>query len=133
LNAESENARILRRGYEAFNSGDFEAVTELMHADIEWTRSGQAPDPEPLRGVEAIRSWMQPDIFEDQHAEIVEIIENGERIFVDLLFRVRAGGSSVEIENRGFHVWTIRDGRATRMEFHDERSDALKAAGLASG
>jgi ketosteroid isomerase-like protein len=128
---ESENAQLVRRGYAAFNSEDFDEAIELMQPDIEWTRADTAPDPEPLHGVAAIREWMQPDIFEHQHAEIVEILDNGERLFVELLFRVRARGSGIEVTNRGFHVWTVREGKASRLQFFQERAPALEAAGLA--
>jgi ketosteroid isomerase-like protein len=128
--SESEAVRILRRGYEAFNRGDFEAAVELMHPEVEWTRAERAPEPEPLRGVDAIRAWMQPDVFDEQHAEPIEIIENEDKIFVEARFRVRARGSGIEMEDVAYHVWTIRDGMAARMEFFDERAVALEAAGL---
>ena len=127
---ESDGVRILRSGYEAFNRGDFKAAVELMHPDIEMQRAQSAPDPEPVRGVEAIRAWMQPDIFEEQHVDLVEIVENGDKIFVEGQFRVRARGSGIQIDDRAWHVWTIRDGKAARLEFYARRADALEAAGL---
>jgi uncharacterized protein len=130
LSVESDGVRILREGYEAFNRGDFEAVIELMHPDIEMQRARAAPDPEPVRGAEAIRAWMMPDIFDEQHVDLVEIVENGDKIFVEGKFRVRARGSGIEINDRAFHVWTIRDGKAARLEFYADRSEALQAAGL---
>jgi hypothetical protein len=57
---------------------------------------------------------MQPHIFEEQHVEVAEVIENSNKIFVDGRFRVRARGSGIVINDRGFHVWTIRDGMAAR-------------------
>jgi hypothetical protein len=34
------------------------------------------------------------------------------------------------MEQQGGHLWTMRDGKAIRMEVHVNRHDALKAAGL---
>lgn len=127
---ESENIRIMRKGYEAFNRGDFDAAVELMHPDIEMQRSDLAPETGSIRGSEAIRAWMQPDIFEEQSVELTETIENGEKLFVEGLFRIKARGSGIVIEDRAFHVWTIRDGKAVRMEFYADRAEAREAAGL---
>jgi ketosteroid isomerase-like protein len=133
MNAESDAVKIVRRGYEAFNSGDFDAAVELMQPDIEWMRAERAPEPEPLRGVEAIREWMKPDVFEEQRVDLVEVIEHEDKVFVEGKFRIRARGSGIEMEDTAFHVWTIRDGKAARMDFYDNRSEALEAAGLEPG
>lgn len=124
--------RLMRSGYEAFNRGDFDATTELMHPDIEFKRSDIAPEKGDLRGLEAIRAWMEPDVFEEQNAEVVEVVENGDKLFAECLFRVKVRGSAMMIENRGFHVWTIEGGKATRLEFYADRAPAREAAGLAS-
>jgi len=43
--------------------------------------------------------------------------------------RTKTGG--VEIEAAAAAVWTIRDGKLTRVEFHLDQEAALRAAGLA--
>lgn len=43
----------------------------------------------------------------------------------------RGRGSGAEVESHPTaHLWTIRDGRAVRMQSYWERADALEAAGL---
>jgi ketosteroid isomerase-like protein len=54
----------MREGYEAFNRGDFDAATELMHPEIEFKRAEIAPEAGEIRGAEAMRAWMVPDVFE---------------------------------------------------------------------
>jgi ketosteroid isomerase-like protein len=130
LNAESDAIRSIRRGYEAFNRGDFDAAVAEMHPEVEWQRAEWAPETTPLKGVEAVRAWMTPDIFEDQKVELEEVIENGDRVFVQGIFSGRATGSGIEISNRGWHVWTVRDGRGQRIQFFQDRAEALAAAGL---
>jgi hypothetical protein len=44
--------------------------------------------------------------------------------------RSRPAGSRAEVEIRAAHVWTMRDGRATRLEIFPRREKALEAAGL---
>jgi ketosteroid isomerase-like protein len=120
----------VRRGYDAFNRGDFDAAVEELHPDVEWGRVDQAPETNTLKGVDAVRAWMLPDIFEEQHVELEELIENGDKIFVQILGRIRAAGSGIEFTDRSWHVWTIRDGKAARFDIYRDRSEALTAAGL---
>jgi ketosteroid isomerase-like protein len=42
----------------------------------------------------------------------------------------RLRGSEAEVESISASVWTVRDGKIARIEFHTNRSGALKAAGL---
>jgi ketosteroid isomerase-like protein len=128
--SESEAVRRLRRGYDAFNRGDFDAAVAEMHSDIEWERAEHAPETTPVKGIDAVRAWMMPDVFEDQHVTLEEVIENGDKIFVQGLFRIRARGSGIEISDRAWHVWTVRGDKVARLEFFQGRSEALAAAGL---
>jgi ketosteroid isomerase-like protein len=128
--SESDAIQSVRRGYAAFNRGDFDAAVAEMHPEVEWRRAEQAPETTPLKGADAVRAWMTPDIFEDQHVTLEEVIDNGDKVFVQGMFRVRAAGSGIEISDRAWHVWTIRDGKAACLEFFQSRSEALEAAGL---
>lgn len=37
------NAQLIRHGYEAFASGDFEALRELMDSEVVWHQPGRSP------------------------------------------------------------------------------------------
>ena len=43
--------------------------------------------------------------------------------------RGRGSGAAVQ-SNRTAHVWTLRDGKATRLDLYNDRTVALKAVGL---
>jgi uncharacterized protein len=51
--AEHENAGIIRRGYEAFNKGDMETLTEMFHEDAVWHTPGNSPIAGDHKGREA--------------------------------------------------------------------------------
>ena len=51
-------------------------------------------------------------------------------IVVFLGVRSRPRGSSVAMEIRVAHVWTMRDGKAARCELFPVREEALEAVGL---
>jgi ketosteroid isomerase-like protein len=38
-----ENVEVVRRGYEAFNRGDFDAAMEVVHPEIEFVLPGGGP------------------------------------------------------------------------------------------
>jgi ketosteroid isomerase-like protein len=51
-------------------------------------------------------------------------------VVVLLTFVIRGRGSGVERPQSQGHVWTLRDGKATRFRWFNDRSQALRAAGV---
>jgi ketosteroid isomerase-like protein len=123
----SETTDIVRGAYEAFSRGEFDAVVNLLHPDVEWVPPSDSLDPRPLRGRDAVREWLVPNIFEEQAAEPVEVIEEGDRVLVVAHVRARAGGSGIEIDQTVYHLFTIEDGLAVRFSAYVDRKDALAA------
>jgi ketosteroid isomerase-like protein len=122
---------LLRRGIEAFNRGDYDAMDESMHPDIEWDSGDTAVEGDRIKiGLEQVKRHLKPDIFESQHALVEDVIVNGNQVFVQTMFRVRAAGSGIELENRGYQVWTIDGDKARRVQLFLDRDKARAAAGL---
>jgi ketosteroid isomerase-like protein len=118
----------LRRFYEAFNRGDFEAATEVADPAIEFVRPMGS-----LHGADALRAWMRPDAFGEQRIEPSEFTVNGNRVLVRNHVRAQGAGSGIEVDLKGWSVWTLNeDGLATRLEFFldHQGAEALEAAGL---
>src|SRR5262245_28321482 len=103
---DDSNLDRIRRAYEAFNRDDFDAALELVHPKIEWGRAGTEA---PLRGVDAVRAWMEPDAFESMSVELEEMVEEGNRILVRQRARGRGAGSGIEMEMKLFFLWTFDD------------------------
>ncbi|MGA9636219.1 MAG: nuclear transport factor 2 family protein [Solirubrobacterales bacterium] len=126
-----ENVEIverLRRGYEAFNRGDFDAALEMADPEIEFVRPSALS---PVRGTDALRGWMEPDAFEEQVIEPLELRVAGNKVLVHQRNSARGAGSGVEVSNENWTVWTLNDeGLATRAEAFDQKAEALVAAGL---
>jgi ketosteroid isomerase-like protein len=121
----------MRRLYEAFNRREFDRVMEMAHPDIELVRAGGLA---PIKGAEAVRAWMEPDAFEAQVVEPLAFRVNGDRVLVHARARNRGSGSGIELENEGFHLWTLNeDDLVVRHEFFtgDRKAEALRAAGIA--
>ena len=123
----------LREAFRRWNEGDFEASTELMHADVEWRTSGRFPDLEPVyRGREGVRRFWRD--FTAPWDEIVldalrfEVV--GDTAVVDTRFRARGRGG-IEVDITVFNRFTRRDGLTSFAQTHMSRDEAIAAAGVA--
>jgi ketosteroid isomerase-like protein len=128
---DEQTIQTLRRGYDAFSRGDFDAAIEMAHPEIEFIPPG---GQRPLRGATAFRAWMEPDALVEQRIEPLEFRINGNRVLVKQHTLARGAASGIELDLNNWAVWTLdEDGLATRLEsflVHEER-EALEAAGLA--
>ena len=80
----------VRRGYEAFNRGDFDAAVEMADPDIELVARGGFTN---LRGADKLRAWMEPETLENasvepEHFEVAGMDTGLERFNPEWLFRV---------------------------------------------
>ena len=127
--SEAEMLEKLKRGYAAFNRGDFDAAAALIHPDFELVPPGDLP----RKGAGSLRAWMEPDAFDTQRFEPLEVTVVGNKALVRQLQRARGSGSGIEIEQLMWTVWTCdAEGLWIRVEgypIHQE-AEARRAAGL---
>ena len=120
----------LRRAFDAFNRGDFDAAVALAHPEIESVPvGGQAS----LRGAEAMRAWMEPDAFEEQRIEPLDFRVEGKKVLVRQHTQARGAGSGINLEVELWSVFTFDDDLlVTRIESYlpHEEAEALEAVGL---
>jgi ketosteroid isomerase-like protein len=68
--------------------------------------------------------------FEDFETNCEELIEAGERVVSVSRYRARGRRSGLVVDGPPqFGVWTIAEGRITRVDWFDTRDEALEAAG----
>jgi ketosteroid isomerase-like protein len=134
-----ENVEIVRRGYEAFNrwgvhpSGERSPeIPPLLHSEIEFHTSADAPEAGIYRGHEAVMSYHERVFgqFESIRIELVELLPAGDRVVVISRQHTVPRGSSAQIAQRVFEVWTIRDGLLAKRTPFPTPAEALAAAGL---
>jgi ketosteroid isomerase-like protein len=122
----------LRVGYEAVSRGDWDAATRFAHPEFELHPADRVVNPGTYRGPEEVRRFFE-DVFEPFEEVVVEpevFFERGDQIVVFIFTRLRPTGSSAVVENRIGHLWTMREGKVTRLELFPRREDALDAVGL---
>jgi ketosteroid isomerase-like protein len=69
-------------------------------------------------------------VWSDFNVEPERMIDAGDRVAVIEVRRGRGAGSDVQVEQRAWVIWTLRDGRVVRAETDLAREEALKAVGL---
>jgi ketosteroid isomerase-like protein len=122
----------LRAGYEAVNRDDWNEAFDFAHPEFELKTADRIVNPGTYRGPEEVRRFFEDllEPFEQVVIEPEEFFERGDQIVVFVLLRFRPTGSSAVVENRIGHLWTMREGKATRLELFPRREDALDAVGL---
>src|SRR5262245_47819134 len=116
----------VRAGYEAFNSGDFDAAVAWLHPEIVWNRVFEAEAP--LHGREAVREFFNPEVFETQRTEVLDMEAIGEYVLVHGRFHGSFPASGLELAQDGYHLWRIRDGLAAEFRYFLDREEAVSAA-----
>jgi ketosteroid isomerase-like protein len=129
-----ENVEVVKAAYEAFARGGLDRWMEHFTDDVDWRAiEGDIDDVGPIHGKDALRAWLQDwiDTFDEFWFEPVELIDAGEdKVVVVERYGGRAKLSGVETDQMEAEVFTIRDGKITRLRMFQERAEALEAAGL---
>jgi ketosteroid isomerase-like protein len=130
---ESSDAKLVRETYEAFNRGDYEGSTAMLHDDVELHQAAAIPDTDTYVGkeefVRGLTRWLSG--FEPGFQYVPEeLIDSGGRVFIRVLLRGCGRGSGVELEQAIFHVWEVRDGKPFRCWVFWDEEEARQAAGL---
>ena len=134
-----ENVEIVRRVYDAVARRDRESILELYDPAVEVRTSpgtfadALAESGDTVYGHEGLRDFDRQlrEAFEDIETTCEELIDAGDRVVSVSWYRGRGRGSGVEVDGpQQFGVWTVRDGKVTRVVWYPTRNEALEAVGL---
>jgi ketosteroid isomerase-like protein len=127
-----ENVEVVRRIYEAWNSGD--PKLELFDPSFELHQTATVFDSArvfhgqdgPLQAVKELLSG-----FRDLSWKLDDFIAAPEeRVIVPFRFRAVGRRTGIPVEMPLVHVWTLRDDLAIRCETYEDLAEALEATGL---
>jgi ketosteroid isomerase-like protein len=128
-----EKVEILRRGYEAFNSGDLSVAEDLATPDVEWGTTGTFPGIQGVyRGPEAMQAFADAlrsawSWFEVSVAEVLR--DEDDLLVVDERIRGQGRSSGVEVEMHTYAVYWFAGGKLRKRNAFTARETALEAAG----
>ena len=127
----SEDAELLRKLYDAWNAGDFEAARPYIHPDIVWRPTGRVPGFEPVyHGPEGVWEFWQTmmEAWEEMRVEIDRVVEESDRLVVAVHFDAIGKGSGARVELQVAHVWRVVDGKVVSYSAHATFDEALAQA-----
>jgi len=132
-----ENTEMVRRMYdslnEAYHTGEYSQVIEdVCHPDVVLKTSGMFPESGEYTGYDGLAEFArnQAEALDEMWVEPTEFLDADGRVVVPLRFGGKARHSGIETAFAVVHVWTIREGRASRLDMYRSRAEALKAVGL---
>jgi ketosteroid isomerase-like protein len=129
-----ESAAFVRSVYAAFSGlargGEITSyVATHFDSDCEYRPVEEAS---AIRGHGALMRWIQRwlEAWQDAWDEIDEIVAAGETVVTAIRVHGRGRKSGVQISQRLFDVFELRDGRVLRVTEYLDRDQAFEAAGV---
>jgi hypothetical protein len=128
---------IVRRSYDAFNRGDYEAVLKAIDPEIEWEEpdiSGLAFSGEHHGRDHLVEKVFQPVRREVDDLDVVaeEFLDAGDHVVVLGRYNGHGRDTGITLDAPFAHVWTMRSGKAVRhRDYYDTANWLRSLAGLA--
>jgi uncharacterized protein len=125
-----ENVEIVRRGFEAWNAGDMDALREYFDPNVILHTLEGWPEPGPYIGRDAVMRWFEQlrDTWDSDAFDRIDFIDAGDRVLARNSWHGAGSGpdSNIEFTN----VYMLRKGRVVYQEQFWDHAEALAAVGL---
>ena len=127
------NVEIVQRGFTHFlTTGDF--LAEIIAPDFVWDMSKFRgwPEQPAYEGIEGARSFIADwrGAWDDWQLDVEAFHDAGDKVVVAIHQRGRSKTTGMPVDMYFAQVFTLRDGKQTRMEMYADPDEALKAVGL---
>jgi ketosteroid isomerase-like protein len=129
-----ENVKVVRRAYEAFNTGDIPRWLEGWHPNAEMHGFPALPDAQTYRGHAELRTWIESILAGAEYFRVVpeRFIDAEDFVLVPVQASAKGRGewlSGMTVEMRFVHVIEIKDGKIQCLRTYAAEDEALKAVG----
>jgi ketosteroid isomerase-like protein len=114
------NVDVLRKAFEAFNTGDMATLTDLIAENAVWHWPGQGPLCGVHQGRDAIFTIFGrlAELCPDFRCQVIDILGNDERGVA--LFRAVGSRPGKTINGLNVEVFRMKDGKATEWWSYSE-------------
>jgi ketosteroid isomerase-like protein len=127
-----ENVELVRRAFDAYAQGGFDALSDFWTNDINYRAvEGALDDRGPMHSKDAVLAYAQDwlDLFDDFKIEPLELIDAGaDQVVAVVRNSGRAKLSGVEADLTYAVLYTIRDGKIARVREYWTKEQALEAS-----
>jgi ketosteroid isomerase-like protein len=110
---------------------DEDGAARTLDAEFE-IHEHDLPEGGVYRGPEGAKRWAATwvDAWDDWGIENEEYIDAGDRVVVVAHLWARGKGSGTPVQQRHAIVFTVREGKAVRLDYFGSKAEALEAVGL---
>jgi len=121
-----ENVEIVRKLFEAYPRG--EDVAGLFDPGVVWNPA----DEQPMEGLDEARAHVKrwESDWEQLDTKPEKFIDAGDRVVVTVHLAGRGRASGIDVDARYYSVYTLHEGKITRMDEFADEQEALEAVGL---
>ena len=122
-----ENVETIRRGYDAWNRGDLDAVRDMYASDVTAEAGALWPAAGEVSGSDAIIDAFASILATFERSEVLadEYIERGESVIVPTRWRGLLPGSDDLVEQLVVAAYTLRDGQVVHIRYFADLDEAL--------
>jgi ketosteroid isomerase-like protein len=113
----------------ALGRGDFDAASSLLDRDVTWQG---LRDDLVCRGREEVIETFRWALDERRETDALEFIRGGDRVVMGARGPSLTEVGGEPLDGQIYNVFTLRDGRITRIDDYRRRSEALAAADIAA-
>ncbi len=128
-----ENVELVRTAMESFNLEGVDAIADQIDPDFETTTPASlSVEPDTYRGPEGVRRWFDAwgGTMDEVRFDVDELLDAGDQVVAVSRLVARSHTTGLELEQAVALVWTLRDGRAVRLDAFATRGEALRVVGL---
>ncbi len=121
-----DNAALIRRGYQAFNTGDIATLREVIAEDVVWHAAGRGPLSGEKRGLDAVLAFFGQlgEISGGTlRAELHDVVADEEHVVGLHTVTGQRGGKNLNV--RVALVFHLRNGQVSEAWEHSEDTQTL--------
>jgi ketosteroid isomerase-like protein len=125
-----QNVELVQGALEGFDTSD-QATWAALDKDIE-VHDHDIMDAGEYRGHAGFGRWLEDweAAWSDSTIEPQEFIDAGERVVALIVQKTTGQGSGVVLEREDAIVFEVRGAMIVRIDYYNDRAQALKAAGM---
>jgi ketosteroid isomerase-like protein len=125
-----ENVELAQNALREFAASG-EPAWELLHDEVE-VHDHDIMDAGEYRGHEGFGRWLEDwaAAWSEYTMEPEEFLDAGDRVVAFILQKTTGQGSGIALERHDAMVVEARDAKIVRLDYYNNRAQALKAVGL---
>ena len=126
----NDNEMLIRTAYSAYLRGEFDALLEIVHPDLEWVYldpSVADPPPQSCHGRDELEAALRRQAEQGLISQLEEVHARGDHVVVGVHTPGVDARRVRQANDRNYDVFTIHVGRIVAIRACHDRAEALAA------